>query len=266
MPKTFITTSWDDGNPLDFRVAEMLARHKLAGTFYIPRKVDTGVMSESEMRTLAKDFEIGAHTLNHVFLDTVDLATAKDEIAGSRKWVSDVISTSCDMFCPPAGRYNHHHLPIFASAGFTGIRTVEFVSLSEPRPREGFLEMPTTLQAHPQPIWGFAKNFIKRRAFRNFWSYVIYARSTDWVTQARRLLGRAIDAGGVFHLWGHSWELEQKGQWNRLDEVLRLMSEAAAHQNVAVMTNGQLCQMVRQRAVGSLAKEPCDTITCRSAV
>ena len=31
--------------------------------------------------------------------------------------------------------------------------------------------------------------------------------------------------GGVFHLWGHSWELEQTAQWQRLDAVLRLLGE-----------------------------------------
>ena len=29
----YITTSWDDGHPLDFRVAELLAKYGLPGTF-----------------------------------------------------------------------------------------------------------------------------------------------------------------------------------------------------------------------------------------
>lgn len=255
MPQTIITTSWDDGHPLDMRLAEMLTRHNLRGTFYIPRRINTGVMSESEMRSLAQNFEIGAHTINHVFLDQVDDATANTEIATSRQWVTDVISRPCDMFCPPAGRYNPSHLPMFRAAGYLGIRTVEFVSFSEPRERDGLLEMPTTLQAFDQPVWGFTKNFIKRRAFGNLWRYAVHARSRNWVTLARRLLARAIEVGGVFHLWGHSWELEQTGQWKNLEEVLRLMGETAAAHNIPVMTNGEICRMVQRRAVGSLAKE-----------
>ena len=32
-----ITTSWDDGHPLDFKLAELLNKYNLKGTFYIPR-------------------------------------------------------------------------------------------------------------------------------------------------------------------------------------------------------------------------------------
>ena len=35
-PSTCITTSWDDGHPLDLRVAELLAKYGLQGTFYVP--------------------------------------------------------------------------------------------------------------------------------------------------------------------------------------------------------------------------------------
>ena len=39
MPLTrIVTTSWDDGDPSDLRVAELLAARKLPGTFYIPVK------------------------------------------------------------------------------------------------------------------------------------------------------------------------------------------------------------------------------------
>ena len=105
MPQTIITTSWDDGNPSDMRLAEMLTRHGLTGTFYIPRKIDSGLMEERQIRELGQTFEIGAHTLNHVFLADVDDGTAREEVVGSRKWVQDLTGQLCPMFCPPAGRY-----------------------------------------------------------------------------------------------------------------------------------------------------------------
>jgi hypothetical protein len=146
-------------------------------------------------------------------------------------------------------------LPIFAEAGFVGIRTVEFMSLDLPRShKNGLLEMPTTMQAFPQPVWNYVKNLAKRRAAGNLWRYLIHGRSRDWTVLARRLLARAFVEGGVFHLWGHSWELQQTGQWARLDEVLRLMGEAVAQHRATCMTNGQLCRHVldeRQSEVGS---------------
>src|SRR5687768_14224449 len=103
MPETIITTSWDDGHPLDLRIAEMLTRYGLTGTFYIPRSISTGVMSDVQLRDLSTQFEIGAHTLNHVFLTDTDSATARDEISGSKKWVEDTTGRPCTVFCPPAG-------------------------------------------------------------------------------------------------------------------------------------------------------------------
>jgi len=239
---TFITTSWDDGHPTDLRIAEMLTRHGLTGTFYIPRSIETGVMSLPAMREIAEKFEIGAHTLNHVFLSDTDDTTAKNEINGSKAWVEDITGHPCVMFCPPAGRFLPHHLPIFRDAGFLGIRTVEFMSFDRPRfGTNGLLEMPTTMQAFPQPALNYAKNLAKRRAMKSFWRYAIHGRSRDWVQLAKNLATRAIAEGGVFHIWGHSWEVEQTKQWGRLDEVLGFLGQLQREQNVPCKTNGQIC-------------------------
>ncbi len=247
MPQTYITTSWDDGHPLDARLAEMLTRHGLTGTFYIPRAISTGVMSDAALRDLSTRFEIGAHTLNHVFLTDTDPATAQKEITGSKKWVEDMTGKTCPMFCPPAGRYTSQHLPMFSGAGYRAIRTVEFLSLDRPRPSatggENLLQMPTTLQAYPQSRRAYLRNMIKRRAFRNFALYTLHGRSQDWTTLARRLLKRAVDVGGVFHLWGHSWELEGEGLWDQLEQILRQMGECVAAKQATCLTNGDLCQL-----------------------
>src|SRR4051794_28221498 len=164
MPSTYFTTSWDDGHPADLRVAEMLARHGLAGTFYIPRRIESGVMTDAQIRELAQRFEIGAHTINHVFLNGADDATARSEIVDSKKWVRDVTGNDCTMFCPPGGKFPSRHAHFVRDAGYVGVRTVEFMSLDAPRRRaDGFLEMPTTLQAFDHPAWNYAKNLAKRR-------------------------------------------------------------------------------------------------------
>jgi len=246
--QTCITTSWDDGHPSDLRVAEMLSRHGLRGTFYIPRSIDTGLMSTAQMRELASGFEIGAHTLNHVFLDTVDDAQAAEEISGSRAWVQDVTGQACPMFCPPAGRFNPRHLPILQRSGFVGFRTVEFLSLDWPRARHHLLEMPTTLQAYPQPVMGYVRNGLKRLAFGNLWRFVVHGFAGEWSSISRRLLRHALRVGGVFHLWGHSWELEQTQQWERLDLVLGVL--ASVQSQASCLTNGQVCELALEQSVG----------------
>ncbi|MEJ7640411.1 MAG: hypothetical protein WKF75_21195 [Singulisphaera sp.] len=88
-----------------------------------------------------------------------------------------------------------------------------------PRPTAGLWLMPTTLQAHPHGLAGYARNIARRAAFSNLWLYILHGRSVDWVELARSLLSEAHTRGGVFHLWGHSWELQEEGQWRRLEDV-----------------------------------------------
>ena len=41
----YITTSWDDGHPLDFRVADFAYGVRACGTFYVPKESDRVTMS-----------------------------------------------------------------------------------------------------------------------------------------------------------------------------------------------------------------------------
>jgi peptidoglycan-N-acetylglucosamine deacetylase len=242
-PNPYITTSWDDGHPLDFRIAGMLARHGLRGTFYIPREASTGVMPQADVRRLSESFEIGAHTMRHVFLDTASDAMARREIGDSRTWVEQVTGKSCPMFCPPGGKFNAAHLALVKEAGFTALRSVELLSLERPRQRNGLLLMPTTLQAHPHTLAAYARNIARRHAWRNLWLYVLHGRTTQWERLTRSLLEVVRQRGGVFHLWGHSWELQEAGQWARLEEVLRFLGEMS--REIPCLSNGELCDVFR---------------------
>src|SRR3954462_3060939 len=91
-PMTFpcLTTSWDDGHPLDFRIADLLSKYGLTGTFYIPRHCQTPTIPEIQVRELSRYFDIGAHTMHHVFLDACNDATAQQEIEQSKQWVEQL--------------------------------------------------------------------------------------------------------------------------------------------------------------------------------
>jgi peptidoglycan-N-acetylglucosamine deacetylase len=238
---TYITTSWDDGHPMDLRVAALLAKYGIAGTFYVPAVTELGTMSAAQSRELIPHFEIGAHTLHHVDLTRVADRTAWQEIANSKAWVEDTTGVSCVCFCPPRGRYESLHLHMIRKAGYLGLRSVEFLSLDFPRRQAGLLLMPTTVQAFPHHFSAFAKNAIKRKALANLWRYVIHGRAAEWPAMAESLLRHAIARGGVFHLWGHSWELQDASQWQRLKDVLSFMGGFV--RQAPALTNGQLCRL-----------------------
>ncbi len=236
----YITTSWDDGHPLDHRLAELLSDHGLTGTFYVPPKSQNQTMTAAEVRELADGgFEIGAHTLNHVFLDGADDATAEQEIAGSRRWVQDVTGQPCPMFCPPGGKYADRDLKLIRAAGFAGVRTVELLSVDRPRHDHGLSVLPTTVQAHPHERGAYLRNALKRRSLSNLLAYVQAGRPTDWVTLVEKQLARVVRHGGVFHLWGHSWEIEQHGQWDAVGRALTAVG-LVARAGIPCMTNGTL--------------------------
>lgn len=238
----YMTTSWDDGDPLDQRLADLLAKYGIRGTFFIPRQADNETMPVSQMRELSRTFEVGAHTLTHLAMPRATEAEARKEIVDSKAWIEDCTGLPCRMFCPPMGKYTRRHVLLVRQAGYIGMRTVELLSLAFPRARAGLLVLPTTVQAHPHGLGTYLRNSIKNLAFTNLWRYVMHGRSTQWVPLACALLSQVIEHGGVFHLWGHSWEVEKNGQWHQLEEVLRFMSQFTSQ--VQPLTNYEVCRAV----------------------
>ena len=239
MKKAWLTTSWDDGHPLDFKVADLLARHGLTGTFYIPQTAPTGTMSRAQVADLASTFEIGSHTMNHVFLDGAVEAQAREEITASKSWVEDITGRSCPMFCPPGGKFTDMHLDLIREAGYCALRSVELMSLDHPRDLgNGLHLLPTTIHAFPQPVQAYLKNAIKRRNPVNLWTYIVHGHALAWTSLASSLLQHTLRIGGVFHLWGHSWELQRTEQWGRLEEVLTWMGQLTSR--MPCVSNGDL--------------------------
>lgn len=239
--ESYITTSWDDGHAMDMRVAELLSKYGLPGTFYIPRRCEKPVIGPAAIRDLGAAFEIGAHTLNHAILEHSSPETAKNEVTQSKAWLEDITGVPCRVFCPPQGRFKRRDVEIVKQAGFSGMRTTELLSLQPPRRSGGFSIIPTTVQAQRHEQRLYARNFLKRAAFRNAWRFAASGRNCDWLELARFCLNLTIKQGGVFHLWGHSWEIEENDQWKRLEAVLQALSQAASAS--AAMTNGELCDL-----------------------
>jgi len=234
-----MTTSWDDGHPLDFRIAEMLERHGLTGTFYVPRQAETKVMSAAQIQELSKRFEIGAHTLDHVQLHNIPDTEARQQLQGSRLWIEEVTGGACRIFCFPGGKYRHGQLRLLQETGFGAARTVEMMSMARPQRRRGVALLATTIQAHPHSLFTYLGNAAKRWHARNFLQALIHHKQ-DWAGTAIALLGSCRRNGGVFHLWGHSWEIEETGQWGALERVLAAMGECK--QEARYVTNGELWQ------------------------
>ncbi len=237
-----MTTSWDDGHPLDFRVADLLAKYGLRGTFYIPLACEHEVLTAPQVGDLATNFEVGAHTLHHVDLTATSDAVAKTEIAGSRHAIEAITGKACNSFCFPKGRFRRRHLEIVKDAGFAAARTVELFSLEAPNNANGLALIPTTVQAFSHTPLTYWKNCAKRFKIKNLQHLIEFRTTKDWASLAIRMLERASKCGGVFHLWGHSWEVEKAGQWQCLERVFAAMEQRK--QDGICVTNFELRQSV----------------------
>jgi hypothetical protein len=66
----------------------------------------------------------------------------------------------------------------------------------------------------------------------------------NWEQLGRPLFKETRAKGGVFHLWGHSWEVDANGDWSRLQRIL----DEVMDQDAVLVTNGQLATALRQGA------------------
>ncbi len=239
--KVWITTSWDDGHPLDWRVAELLAKHHLTGTFYIPQTFELGTLEPSQIRELGAKFDIGAHTLNHAILPLLPDAEADQEIRQSKVWLDGLIGRPTSMFCPPRGKFAKRHLKMISRAGFLGTRSVGLLSLGLPRCAEGIWLLGTTVQAFPHPTRDYFKNVLKRRNLGPTINLLRLAPDSDWVRLAEKSLFQLEKHGGVFHLWGHSWEIDAVGGWSKLDAAFGHLSQALSF--ARCVDNSDLCRL-----------------------
>lgn len=218
-----ITTSWDDGHPLDFRLAELLQKYKLKGTFYIPQtNAEHEVMPALQVAELAKQFEIGGHTLSHIRLHTNDVKTLEHEIAGSYRWLSDLLGYEPQSFCFPGGVFHQKAIEVVYQSGYHVARTTELLS-TQTHTAQGLV--PTTLQVYEHPPFTYAKHLAKRARWTNLlrWlrSYSLY----ELPALTESYLNRIDKDDGCFHLWGHSWEIEEYDLWNKLEELFRIISD-----------------------------------------
>jgi peptidoglycan/xylan/chitin deacetylase (PgdA/CDA1 family) len=238
--RTFVmTTSWDDGHRLDLRVAEVLAKNGLTGTFYVPRSNQKPVMDRSQIRELSKSFEIGAHTLEHVMIDRLSDREAGIQLSGSRQWIEELTGKSCRVFCFPGGKFRNRQLQLVRQAGYEAARTVELLSTAMPRRIDGLYVIPTTIQVFPHAPYAYAKNALKRFSAQVLRWPSRSLLSRDWAGLAKDLLVREMQRGGMFHLWGHSWEIEEQGQWKNLERFL--MTVCQRREALKGVTNSELC-------------------------
>jgi D-inositol-3-phosphate glycosyltransferase len=232
-PKTIcVTTSWDDGHKLDTRLAALLKKYGIKGTFYIcPQDREfkrKELLSVQEMLAISQDFEIGGHTITHPHLTEVPILQADAEIAQSKAYLEEILQREVTAFCYPYGDYNDAVKDLVKKHGYRLARTTKRYAFAL---SYDLFALPTTFHTYSHysdlhKILSFAQ--FSPATVKKFW---------DWENLAIALFEHTCQTGGIFHLWGHSWEIEKNNGWHKLENVL---AHIAANSNVTHQTNTEI--------------------------
>ena len=206
------TLSYDDGVESDFRLADLMRKNGVKGTF----NVNSGIkriredleQSDPEnprcrmnRRRLLEFFEknsdiaeIAAHGLTHAALALMDQGSAAWEVLSDRKNLEDMLGIPCRGFAYAYGNYNDQSVEALKVSGFryarTGTATGDFSLPSDP------LRWSCTCRHANPKLMEFAKQFVESKE------------------------GSVKKIPYLFSVWGHSYEFNLDDNWNVIEELL----------------------------------------------
>jgi peptidoglycan/xylan/chitin deacetylase (PgdA/CDA1 family) len=237
--RSYVTISVDDGHPSDLRTAELLATFSLRATFYIPaRNPERPVMPTADIKALAQAFEVGGHTMNHRRLPSLSPGEARREVVDGKHWLEDLTGLPGVSFCYPQGKFNRRVVALVREAGFLGARTCRF-NLSG-WPTDSF-RWGVSTQAYSHSTLVQLRHALVESNFRGMYDYFATHRgANDWEMHFLHGLARVTSRGGVAHLYLHSWEIEERQEW---DKLRRVLAAIAAEPTLERVSNGDLFRL-----------------------
>jgi len=236
-----VTTSWDDGHPLDLKLAELLHKYEIPATFYVPiENVERQCMTPQQIREIAQSFDIGGHTYHHLVLTKIPFQEVEKEVVEGKNRLEDIIGREVISFCYPRGKYNDEVIDIVRNAGFIGARTVKSAARSIKNP----FRMGTTAYAASWHF-GLAPYFRHSMTSHDLGLFRFMLRNNllinSWDKVAIKTLDFVVDDGGIWHLWGHSWSIADNNNWAKLERLLREVSVLS--EKALKVSNSQLLKM-----------------------
>lgn len=138
-----LTASWDDGCASDYDVAELMSKYAIPAVFYWPVEwhslaFDSGYLplSYQDAKSIAGQFDIGAHTITHRRLTALAPAEARYEIAASKSLLEDIFGLTVAKFAPPRG-YTNPDLTKFTLGHYKSQRLTKGPALVHVHPNSG---------------------------------------------------------------------------------------------------------------------------------
>lgn len=208
-----VTFSYDDGVTQDQRLIKMLDKYGLKCTF----NINSGLLGQPgsliredvtvahvkprpcEVRAIYEGHEIAAHTLTHPSLKALDDAEVVRQVEEDRLALSDIAGYEVVGMAYPGGTGCMDERVASLIREKTGIRYARTTtSTFSFEPQEDLICFNPTVYHHVEwdRMFELADEFIALKP----------------------------DSPKLFYIWGHAYEFDIKGEWERFEEFCRLIS------------------------------------------
>jgi len=218
------TTSWDDGNAADKKLAKLLERYGVKGTFYIPIKMKFRSLTDDDIKRLAKNFEIGSHSVTHPDMRNLSDEENFNEASKSKEILEKIIGDKINCFAYPFGVSDKRIARILSNVGYVYARNgIEFETV-----------FPKDLM---RANFSLTISNVPRIRYMMKNPFSALTKKFNWEEVAKELFADALKENTAFHLQGHSWEIENDGNWKSLESFLEYVSD---FDDVKFITNHEL--------------------------
>lgn len=218
-----LSFSYDDGREEDRRLVKILNENKLKGTFNLngDRIGTDGHVTASEIKTLYQNHEVASHTYTHPFIISLPKEDLLKEIMKDRERLESLTGKIVRGFAPPFEYVSESIYQVIDVCGFDYCRMPAIVSGFIP-PTE-FMRWGITCMHHQDIL-----NILKQ--FENL-------SQKPWRTLP------------FFNLVGHSYELNENNNWEKIKKFCQKASEL---QDTWFASNIEICDYLK--AVWGLKK------------
>jgi peptidoglycan-N-acetylglucosamine deacetylase len=189
-----IIFSCDDGHMLDIKLASLLKKYSIPGLFFWPIECD---MVKSKLgKSIAREFTIGSHTVTHPHLNEIESEEwLWKELNWSREYLQKKYVQPIEWLCYPRGRYSDEVIRVAQLAGYSYARTTVVGNVNKNDPP---FEIKTAVHVY------------QRKEY-----------DRDWLEYAKLKWLESRRVRGVYHIWGHSWEIDRDNNWDKLEELFK---------------------------------------------
>lgn len=222
--KKAVTLSYDDGVVQDTRLAAIMDDHGIKGTFNIngrdftedrPAIFSHERLSRSEALKLynTPSHEVAIHSYSHPFLEQLPAGNAAWEIVKDREALEDMFGCIVRGMAYPMGTYDDSVVQTLRQCGVAYARTTK--STFDFRLPEDWLRWHPTCHHREKEMPGLCEKFLNLQILRG--------------------------APRLFYLWGHSYEFDDKNNWQVIEEFCKTMG---GHEDIWYATNMEIYEYI----------------------